>query len=373
MAAATTGLVVLAGVSTWLFAAESRGALPPGDYTPRKIAARLLDGPDAAESRRDLLRRAAVRYRAPHSFAPFPDRLDCRFLKEAPSGTTAKFDCVLDGGEVVKVKYNKNPEIHAELAATRLVGAMGFAADRVDIVPRLRCYGCPRYPFFAMQLLALVSATELVGDHGLANGYTEFEWVAVERRLPAAAVETADAKGWAWFELEDSLAPRAELDAFRLLAVFLAHWDNKSDNQRLVCLDAECAQPLAMIQDLGATFGPTKVNLAQWRTLPVWADSTTCDVSMRHLPWQGGTFPPARISEEGRALLARELARFTDEDVRRLFAAARFPEFHAAIDDAHDLAAWTGAFRHRRDQIVSGGPCPPPAGPSRHRSSAPSG
>src|SRR5206468_4506725 len=57
--------------------------------------------------------------------------------------------------------------------------------------------------------------------------------------------------GWAWWELKDSEAPRADLDALRLLAVFLAHWDNKAGNQRLVCLDPAprvpdqpCAQPV---------------------------------------------------------------------------------------------------------------------------------
>jgi len=40
--------------------------------------------------------------------------------------------------------------------------------------------------------------------------------------------------------------------------VFLAHWDNKEDNQRLVCVDATphaadqpCATPLLMLQDVG--------------------------------------------------------------------------------------------------------------------------
>ena len=61
---------------------------------------------------------------------------------------------MLDGGEVVKVKYNRNPEIQAEVAATRLVSRLGFGADRVEIVPRLRCYGCPRFPFLTMRLLA---------------------------------------------------------------------------------------------------------------------------------------------------------------------------------------------------------------------------
>jgi hypothetical protein len=73
-------------------------------------------------------------------------------------------------------------------------------------------------------------------------------------------------------------APAADVDALRLLAMFLAHWDNKSTNQRIVCLDQattaptpgsrRCKEPLLMIQDLGSTFGPYKANLTQWLTLP---------------------------------------------------------------------------------------------------------
>ena len=53
-------------------------------------------------------------------------------------------------------------------------------------------------------------------------------------------------------------APRAHVDALRLLAVFLAHWDNKAENQRLVCLSPTwtkgkpCPQPFLMLQDLGS-------------------------------------------------------------------------------------------------------------------------
>ncbi len=76
------------------------------------------------------------------SFADDQD-LTCRFLVREVGGTTPKFYCTLPGGEVVKVKYGAgNAELHAEVAATRLLTALGFSADR-DVrrahraVPRL--------------------------------------------------------------------------------------------------------------------------------------------------------------------------------------------------------------------------------------------
>lgn len=315
----------------------------------------------------ELLNRAGTRLAVADERPPLPDWLPCRFVNDRPSGTSAKFDCVLDGGQVVKVKYNNNPEIQAEAAATRLLRRLGFPADGVDIVPTVRCHGCPRYPFLTLQLLTLASAGHMIGEHGYADRYTDFHRVAVERRFPAPAIETADAEGWAWYELAGSTAPRADVDALRLLAVFLTHWDNKASNQRLVCLDSPtpaglpgqtCEKPLAMIQDLGATFGPSKVNLDKWRDLPVWANPATCEVTMHNLPYRGATFPDARISEAGRALLAGELARLNEADVRSLFADARFPEYQASTDDDRDLDVWTSAFMERARQIIEAGPCP---------------
>jgi hypothetical protein len=357
--------------------------LPDGDFTPRTTSEWILSGPDADALRRDALRRATVwvpqetavhRSRDPR---PAGDTLVCRFLRAVPTGTSAKFDCVLDGGEVVKVKYSRNPEIQAEVAATRLVAALGFAADEVTIMPRLRCYGCPRFPFLTMRLLSPRVADAVLGQHGYDDGYTDFAWVGLERKFPAPAIETATTGGWAWWELRDSLAPAGDIDALRLLAVFLTHWDNKADNQRLVCLDDSppttgsrrpatvtsgvrqaCDQPLAFIQDLGATFGPNKVNLAQWRERPVWSDRAACRVSMRRLPFEGGTFPDAVISEQGRRLLGHRLAALSAAEVRGVFEAARFPDYQSTTDDARDLQAWTAAFRFRVDQILTAGPCP---------------
>lgn len=370
-------LAIAASASAWVLATQHREALPPGDFVPRGDL-RWPVAHDAASIRAAALARAKVRLEStPLDYTNIlrgrvadvlSSPLPCRFVPSEPTGTTSKFDCVLEGGSVVKVKYGRNPEIHAEVAASRLLSALGYPADRVDILPLVRCYGCPRYPFLTMRVLHTAGLLTRFSEFGPDDGYTEFDWVAVERKFPAAAIEVGLEKGWAWWELErvDTRqgATAADLDALRLLAVFLAHWDNKAENQRLVCLDAPaepdrpCSRPLAMIQDLGATFGPTKANLSQWTALRVWKDPRACTVTMGHLPWRGATFPDATISEEGRLHLARALAGLTDEDVAALFTGARFPDFYSATADDKDLRAWTKAFRSRVDQIASAGPCP---------------
>jgi hypothetical protein len=383
----STVVLGIAGLSSWAVGADCPAILPQGDFGPRRTEIWLYSGADAAARRTHTLRRAVFRLDATEAAAldaavpgdewlrsPVPS---CRFLPEPPSGTSAKFDCVVDGGDVVKVKYGRSPEIHAEAAATRLMRLLGYPADTITIVPRLRCYGCPRLPFLAMRLQDTFKLP-LLPPGGHDDGYTDFEWVSVERKFPARPIETVDEEGWAWWELARSNAPRAEVDAMRLTAVFLAHWDNKAGNQRLVCLDdtlatsdgageddgqgdgeataaapGDCERPLAMIQDLGATFGPSKVNLARWNDLPVWRDRDTCGVSMRTLPFDGATFGDATISEAGRALLAERLAAISDAEVERIFAEARFPQFQAGTADDRDLKAWTAAFRRRADQIVN--------------------
>jgi len=79
---------------------------------------------------------------------------------------------------------------------------------------------------------------------------------------------------------------------------------------------------------------------------------------MRSLPYQGATFPEARISEAGRSQIARALSALSQEEIEALFSEARFPEFHSATDDRRDLEAWVAAFGHRVDQIATTGPCP---------------
>lgn len=293
--------------------------------------------------------------------------VNCRFIAHASGGTTRKFRCALPSGEVVKVKYGHTGEVHAELAASRLVRALGFGADDMHIIERVRCYGCPREPYYALWVLDRLRATDTIADRLPQTRYTDFEWVSVERRFDGAAVEAGDTEGWAWYELAQidpaHGASRAEVDAFRITAALLAHWDNKAQNQRLVCRAegetraAVCQHPWAIMQDLGATFGPNKVDLDAWSRTPVWADAASCRLSMKSLPYGGSTFTDIEVTESGRQLLLRQLEKLNPSQVQDLFTAARFREFARGRGRAADPVAWRDAFLDKIEQIRQAGPC----------------
>jgi hypothetical protein len=116
-------------------------------------------------------------------------------VSDEPSGTSAKFNCVLDGGEIVKVKYGRNPEIYAETAATELLALLGYPADEVRLVRLVRCYGCPRFPFLATQMLSAARMPTLLGPYGHDAGYTDFEWPAVEHRFDGSNSSTPTRSG----------------------------------------------------------------------------------------------------------------------------------------------------------------------------------
>ena len=284
-----------------------------------------------------------------------PTLTTCKYKPDAVSGTTPKFDCELPHGEKIKVKYGGSKEIPSETAATRLLHALGFGADRVTRVETVRCYGCPFQPFHTRALFEMLSVDSWFDKRIDYSSYRDFKKVSVERNLDGEAIEAGNERGWAFYEL-DKIDPsrggasRAEVDALRLMAVFLHHWDNKSSNQRLTCdgaKTADCAQPLAMIQDVGSEFGPKKADLEQWRSRPVWHDAPTCLVSMEGMPYNGGTFEEVTISEGGRRLLADRLRQLSQKQVETLFTAGGF----------EDVPAWTAAFQHRVKQIADRPAC----------------
>jgi len=298
------------------------------------------------------------------------DEVHCRFRVETVSGTTPKFYCELPTGEAVKIKYGAgNPELHAEVAASRLLTTLGFSTDRMFVVRRVRCAGCPTLPFQSLRCLDRTGIKSACFPGGIDYGTeTVFEVAVIERKLPGRVIESVEDEGWAWFEL-DRIDParggasRAEVDALRLLAVFLAHWDNKASNQRLVCPpdaegdDGACLRPVAILQDLGATFGPLKIDLQNWRQGRIWKDGATCTVSMKHLPWGGGTFPDRQISEGGRRLLLGLLEQLSDQQLLDLFEGSRVTWHDQLSAEARRADAWVRVFKDRVRQIREGGPC----------------
>src|SRR5215467_9726112 len=133
----------------------------------------------------------------------------CDYVDEPRHGTSPKFSCVLAGGDIVKVRYGaNNGEVPGSVLATRLLWALGFAADRVYPV-RVRCRGCSADPW---------------SSRGHADETHDFDPAVIERE-PAGHEMSQDEKraGWGWAELDfvdekHCDAPHAHRDGLKLLA-----------------------------------------------------------------------------------------------------------------------------------------------------------
>jgi hypothetical protein len=390
-------------------ASQLPSVLPARGFDARKTDESGLELPreEAARLRLDALARAAVFRpvnagaaparldRQPDDFFGQQDELVCKFLPEKVGGTVPKFDCVFEDGSVLKVKYNDR-ETYTEVAATRLLEALGAGADRVYFVSRLRCFGCPADPFTVLRCLfsafpamrqqcaplfgvkrANDGSQKLDVDYG---SYVDFTNVSVERRLSGHAIKTGESSGWSWGELDRLEGPRAvrrerrtERDALRLVAVLLDDWDTHSENQRLVCLDkrpapaAGCREPFAYLHDVGATFGGMggggvglKLDVERWSAAPVWKDEASCLVAIQSPRMHGATFGEATISEAGRQFLARRLARLGREHVQQIFEGARFASFAGGRAATRDVSRWVSAFEDKVRKISERSPCPTP-------------
>ena len=287
--------------------------------------------------------------------------LTCRFVfpEKALTGNTPKFRCEVGPDDVVKVKYGeKNGEVYAEIAASRLFWALGFKVDGM-YPARVSCQGCPADPFAASKRDWHLGKPGNVGLH-------VFDPAAVERPLPGSDIEVPGFEGWAWPELDKvnpraGGAPPAHVDALKLLAVFVQHSDSKPEQQGLMCAPGSverdpagnetCLAPWLVVKDLGATFGKatalnsSKMDLNDWSGARLWRDSTRCvgDLS-RSLT---GSLENPRISEAGRQFLASRLLLLRDQQIADLFTAARAERRSGTVDD------WVRVFKRKRDEVVN--------------------
>ena len=295
--------------------------------------------------------------RGPGAFAR-DATVTCDYVEKVMMGRSPKFTCRIPPHDEVKVKYGgSNGEVYGEVAATRLLWALGFGADRMYPVTVI-CRGCPS----ELQPSSPSSAKTVV-----------FDIAAIERKMPGHEIRTADVEGWSWPELdlvnEDAGgAPRAHRDALKLLVAMLQHTDSKTQQQRLLCLDQKpesghCGRPYMMVSDLGLTFGtanrlnrqePSSVNFTRWGETPVWLDGESCVANLHQS--LTGTLSNPRISEEGRRFLSRLLAQLSDAQLRDLFEAARFAQ-RGVLENGHTSAGstdeWVAAFKAKRDAIAN--------------------
>jgi hypothetical protein len=281
-----------------------------------------------------------------------------RPLSNADAATRARW-----AAEDAKV----NGEVFAEVAGTRLLWALGFNADGVYPV-KVTCYGCPEVnPWDAYSNPGSTSA-------GGRRGDWRWEYSSVEIKAPGKKMETTPDQGFDFRTDAPRIDPakggasRDEVDAWKLMAVLLHNGDNKAANQRLYCAkgkladDGTCSAPLAMMQDVGVSFGSAgflgfgykKADFGAWRGQPVWESLGRCQ---GHLTSQHFSDPV--VSESGRAFASSLLdpGALTDEKLTAIFAVSRIAERGQKIrvngaERPVTVADWVDAFKAKRAELA---------------------
>src|SRR5688500_7128094 len=161
-----SALVIVAACG-FVIACDSPAAEKTSDTPPS--TAPLKSKKVSEQERLDALSRATVWQRptTPITKARLdsdpnqPKSIECTFAVTEVGGTAPKFDCHLETGERIRVKYGRSPEIPSEVAAARLLHALVFGAVNVILVEKLCCLGCPDETLITVRPLGFHVANDL--------------------------------------------------------------------------------------------------------------------------------------------------------------------------------------------------------------------
>lgn len=286
----------------------------------------------------------------------------------------------------VKVKYLRPPhpnherrynEVFTEVAATRIMWALGFPADHTYPVASATCVGCSADPF-----------KDNLKDNkaSLRDAGTVFRVASVARDIPLDAIDPEDDETWSWRDVagfyangQFSRQQKVEYDAYRM-ALGLITYHNAIDVQnRLVCAEWKegandpkiCARPTIFVQDLGSTFGKPKSFLGQnprgvfgdWKSQTVFKSPDACEL---RYPLDG----PRQPLKEAQDLLVQRLAALDRDRVKAIFRVARFDLMdqdqlkRLRASGAPDVAEaalneWTDTFMNRVAEVRAARNCRP--------------
>ncbi|PCI38893.1 MAG: hypothetical protein COB53_04105 [Elusimicrobia bacterium] len=281
----------------------------------------------------------------------------CKYEEKDPNnplgGHSPKFPCWDASGTRLKVKYDPkaNPEVFGEIAGTRLFWALGFYAEKMYSV-NIKCRNCPTDPW---------------NDKGKQPRATRsFDPATLQTRLVGENIYMTQWHGWAYKELrwvkeKSGGSSKAEIEAFKLLAVFVNHGDNTSNQNRIVCFpgDEGCKSPILMVTDLGSTFGGQGgTNFRHWEKRKIWKDADAC---IANLESTDDDFDDPVIKESGRKFLSELLSRLSDKQIGDIFRSARMDVLGQQLPKirikgkARRVAVrdWVRVFKRRRKEISS--------------------
>lgn len=242
-----------------------------------------------------------------------------KFVKEDTSGSKPKIRVVDANGVEWNVKFGGNEpgknEVHAEIAASRLLWALGYVVEEHYYVPSGK----------------VESVKDLERADGVIAKDGTFRIARFQRRSPDAS-RTPNMRPWGVDQ--NPFANTRELSGLKLLLALVNNWDNKPENMEI---EQTPEGTFYFVSDLGASFGrmsgppawspaPSRWNVAHYREQPFVKGVTADAVQIHYI----GQVPMDSVPLEHARWFAELAGQLTAEQVQRAFAAAGANEADAA-------------------------------------------
>jgi hypothetical protein len=255
------------------------------------------------------------------------------FVRENLSGTKPKIDVTDAAGVTWSVKFAlPKPglnEVHAEVAATRLVWAFGYFVDENYFVPNGRIEG----------VHDLKRAAPMVAADG---AFTEARFERKEKGVESRGE---------WHVEDNPFKGTRELAGLHTLLMLLSSWDSMPYNTAIirVTLPGGGEEDRYVLTDLGATFGrmrggvgkePNRWVLDEYRGSRLVSGVTMDNLSFR-TPLLGKD--PLTIPLSHARWFAGMAAQLTDDQIRKAF--------QAAGASAEEVEGYTAAVRSRLQEL----------------------
>lgn len=263
------------------------------------------------------------------------------FVKEDLAGTSPKFEVRDAGG--LKWKAKVGPEAQPETVATRLLWAVGFAANENYFEPLVEIQGLPR----------LKRGREFVTSEGVKG-------VRLQRTQGAEKVGN-----WSW--RHNPFKGSREFNGLRVMMALLSNWDLKDDNNAILHNPNNPVDPLYEVSDLGASFGRsgksytdriTKHNLAAYRRSKFISKATRDHVDFAfptHPPFLYAFNLPFYIGKMRNHWIGKHIPRQDAKWIGSLLAQLSDAQiedaFRAAGYSQHEVEEYTTAVKARIAQL----------------------
>lgn len=160
-----------------------------------------------------------------------------KFVKEDLSGTNPKIIATDEAGSKWKIKLGA--EAKPEVAASRLVWAVGYFSNENYFLPELHITGLPAH---------LHRGHEFVSAGGTVH----------DARLQRSDKFNEKNGNWKW--KQDPFTDTRQLNGLRVLMALINNWDLKDINNKIV-VERATGNQIYFVSDLGASFGPSGIVL----------------------------------------------------------------------------------------------------------------